>query len=114
MTIYYFSDTDWKRRLGFDESRLKKIFYQIADGSNTEDLILANYILHRNSWCGGIAYTRDWLSPKQFVTYPGRWKFTQQFGIPRDIPGSFKLIRLQFGIKGLKCPLCQIDRYGWK
>ena len=114
MTIYFFSDTDWKRRLRFDESTLNKIFYQIADGSNTEDLILANYLLHRNSWSGGVAYTRDWLSPKQFVTYRGRWKFTQKFGIPNDIPGSFKLIRLQFGIKGLKYPLCQIDRYGWK
>lgn len=114
MTIYLFSDVDWKYRLNFDESKINKIFYQIADGSDTKDLILASYLLHRTSWCGGIAYTRDWLSPKQFITFRGRWKFTQKFGIPSDLPGSFKLIRLQFGIKDLKYPLCQIDRYGWK
>jgi len=114
MTIYYFSDIDWTRTLRFDESKLKKMFYQIADGSNTRDLILSNYFLHRNSWSGGVAYARDWLTPKQFITCRGRWKFTQQFKIPNNIPGSFKLIRLQFGIKGLKYPLCQIDRYGWK
>jgi len=114
MTIYYFSDIDWRQTLNFDESKLKNIFSQIADGSNTRDLILSNYFLHRNSWSGGIAYTRDWLTPKQFITYRGRWKFTQKFEIPNDIPGSFKLIRLQFGIKCLKYPLCQIDRYGWK
>jgi len=114
MTIFYFSDIDWRRAFNFDESKLKNIFYQIADGSNTRDLIVANYFLNRNSWSGGVAYARDWLVPKQFVTHRGRWKFTQQFGIPNDIPDSFKLIRLQFGIKGLKYPLCQIDRYGWK
>ena len=114
MTIYYFSDIDWRRRFNLDESKVRKIFYQIADGTNTQDLIIANYFLNRNSWSGGIAYARDWLSPKQFVTYRGRWKFTQKFATPNDIPGSFKLIRLQFGIKAIKYPLCQIDRYGWK
>jgi len=114
MNIYYFSDTDWKRHLKFDESNLREIFNQIADGSNTKDLIVANYFLGKNSWSGGIAYTRHWLSPKQFITYRGRWKFTEQFGIPNGLPKNYKLIRLQFGIKGLKYPLCQIDRYGWK
>lgn len=114
MNIYYFSDTDWKRRLNFDESKLKEIFYQIANGSNTKDLILANYLLVKNSWSGGVAYTRNWLTPKQFINHLGRWKFTQKFGIPHDLPEAYKLIRLQFGIKNLKYPLCQIDRYGWK
>ena len=114
MIVYCFSDTNWKRRLSFDESKLEQIFYQIADGSNTNDLIVANYLLNRNSWSGGIAYTRDWLSPKQFITYRGRWKFTQIFEPPDDLPDAFKLIRMQFGLKGLKYPLCQIDRYGWK
>ncbi len=114
MNIYYFSDTDWKRRLKFDEPGLKEIFNQIADGSNTKDLILANYLLIRNSWSGGVAYTRNWLKPKQFISNKGRWKFTQKFGIPKDLPEGFKLIRLQFGIKSLKYPLCQMDRYGWK
>ncbi len=114
MKIYYFSDTDWKQRLTFDESELKQLFDQIADGSNTHDLILANYWLSKNSWSGGIAFAREWRAPSQFISHRGRWKFTQKFEIPADLPNSFKLIRLQFGIKGLKYPLCQIDRYGWK
>lgn len=114
MIIYYFSDTDWKPKLNFDESTLEQIFSQIADGSNTKDLVIANYLLHRNTWSGGIAYTRNWLIPKQFISHRGRWKFTKYFGVPEDIPDAFKLIRMQFGIKGLKYPLCQVDRYGWK
>lgn len=114
MTIYFFSDTDWKRRLNFDESKLRQIFYQVAEGSNTNDLILVNYLLKQNSWSGGIAYTRNCLIPRDFISHRGRWKFTQDFGIPQNIPHTFKLIRLQIGIKTLNYPLCQIDRYGWK
>lgn len=114
MKIYYFSDTNWQQRLALDEPVLKEQFYQIADGSKTADLIVANYLLQQNSWSGGIAFARDWLTPRQFISQRGRWKFTQKFGVPLDLPDAYKLIRLHFGIKNLAYPLRQIDRYGWE
>jgi len=114
MKIYYFSDTEWKQKLRHTKSELTEIFNQIANGTNTDMLVVATYLLGKSSSSGGIAFARDWLTDKQFLSFRGRWKFTQEFSIPHDIPETFKLIRLHFGIKNSKYPLCQIDRYGWK
>ncbi len=114
MQIYYFSDTDWQRRLRLNESDLTDLFDRISDGTDTSDLVLSNYILSRYSWSGGIAYARNWLTADKFVTRHGRWKFTSLFKIPKDLPNAFKLIRMELGIRRLSYPLCQFDRYGWK
>jgi len=114
MIIFHFSDTDWQQRSGVTEYELKELFDRISDGSDTSDLVLSTYMLKKYSWSGGIAYARNWLAPHQFISHHGRWKFTHQFGIPFGLPGAYKLIRLQLGLRSLSYPLCQFDRYGWK
>ena len=114
MKIYYFSDTNWEQQLGSTPSDLSQVFYRIAKGTNADDLVLVNYFLGSNSWNGGIAFARNWLSTSQFVSRRGRWSFTRNFPIPRALPENFKLIRLHFGIKSLEYPMSQVDMYGWK
>lgn len=114
MKIYYFSDTNWQQRLNLRESELSDIFDLISDDTDTNDLVVSNYLLSRYSWSGGIAFARDWLTASQFISSRGRWKFTRGFGIPQDLPAKFKLVRLHIGIRKLSYPMCQFDRYGWK
>jgi len=88
--------------------------HQIADGTDTSQLVIASYFCGSSDWSGGIAYARDWLTPQQFISPRGRWKLTQKFNVPGDLPIVFKLIRLHIGMKNFKYPLCLVDRYGWK
>jgi hypothetical protein len=114
MKIYYFSDTNWEQRLESKQSGLADLFYQISDEIQTVDLVVVNYFLRHCVWNGGVAFARNWVSPNKFVSHRGRWKFTNRFEIPHDLPPNFKLIRLQFGMKNMNYPLCQTDGYGWK
>ncbi len=113
MKVYCFSDTNWQARLNLTVSDIVQIITQISSDTCTVDLILALYLLSSNSGSGGIAYVRNWLTPKHFASQRGRWRFTKKFPPPNDLPEKYKLIRLQFGINYLSYPLSQQDCYGW-
>ncbi|MCI0495732.1 hypothetical protein L0Z72_12075 [candidate division KSB1 bacterium] len=114
MRVYWFSDTDWETRLSCNKESLTALIQQIAHETNTNDLVIVNYFCNKIAWSGGVACARDFMTPGQFISHRGRWKFTRAFGIPNSLPPSFKLIRLQFGLQSIRYPLTQIDRYGWK
>ncbi|MDZ7265505.1 MAG: hypothetical protein ONB16_13040, partial [candidate division KSB1 bacterium] len=114
MKIYFFSDTGWEQRLQTNANRLVEMFQQLAAGTPTSDLVVAIYLLHHSTWNGGVAFARDWLTPTKFISQRGRWKFTRSFELPSDLAPRFKLIRLQFGLKNSKYPLCHNDMYGWR
>lgn len=113
MKIYYFSDTDWESLLHITQSQFSDIMFQVAGDTATKGLIVAVYLTNSRKWTGGVAYARDWLNQNLFQSNRGRWKFTNRFGIPNDLPESFKLIRLHFGSKNASYPVEQIDQYDW-
>ena len=110
--MYYFSDIDWKYHYNIKTNELANVLTQVSSDINTDGLILALYLISKNSPSSGIACVQNWLSQKQFISKRGRWSFTKNFPIPDDLPDRYKLIRLQFGIRYLKYPLRQQDRYG--
>ncbi len=114
MKIYYFSDTDRESHLHITQSQFSDILFQVTGETVTKGLIVAVYFTASRKWTGGVAYTRDWLNQKRFMSHRGRWKFTNRFAIPNDLPEAYKLIRLHFGSKNASYPLEQIDQYGWQ
>jgi len=114
MKTYYFSDTDWNKHFDITTSEITDVLTSISSDTNTEGLILALYLVGKNSGSGGVAYVRNWLTQKQFISHRGRWSFAVKFPVPNDLPEKFKLIRLQFGVNYLKYPLRQQDSYGWE
>ncbi|MBC8180458.1 hypothetical protein H8E88_04970 [candidate division KSB1 bacterium] len=114
MKVYYFADTDWKNHLNISTNQLTDVLTKVSSGTNTDDLVLALYLINRNSASSGVAYVQKGLTKKQFITFRGRWTVTKNFPIPDDLPEKYKLIRLQFGINYLRYPLRQHDRYGWE
>ncbi len=114
MEVYYFADTDWENHYSISKKKLTDVLTDLSSGTNTEDLVLALYLMNRNSASSGVAYVQRWLNQKQFITYRGRWNITKNFSTPDNLPEKYKLIRLQFGINNLFYPLHQHDRYGWE
>ena len=114
MKVYYFADTDWKNNLKISTNDLTDVLTDIASDTNTEDLVLALYLIRNKFASSGIAYVQNWLTPKQFITYRGRWNITKNFSTPDNLPEKYKLICLQFGTDYLQYPLRQQDRYGWE
>lgn len=114
MKIYYFSDTDWEHHRQITRIQFCDILLKVASDTQTNGLVVAVYLTNSGKWSGGVAYTRNMLSRKQFLSHRGRWKFTNQFTIPNDLPASYKLIRLHFGSNNFHYPLEQIDQYGWQ
>ena len=96
MRVYWFSDTDWEKQLKCNQENLEAIVRQIALDTKTNDLVIVNYLCKKIAWSGGVAYARDFFTPRQFISHRGRWKFSRAFGTPDSLPPFFKLIRLQF------------------
>ena len=114
MKLYIFSENNILKRTDITETEIKHTLRQISEGTDTRDLVVSLYLIERNSWAGGTAYAKGWMTPESFNTGRGKWKITNRFDTPTDLLPKFKLIRLlPFGF--LKSyPIIQRDGYGWE
>lgn len=114
MKTYVFSERDILKRSNITETDIRNTLHQVAEETDTDELVVSIYVIKKNSWAGGTAYAKEWMTPESFRTQRGRWKITGYFDIPRDLPRRFKLIRLL----PLGCfqpyPKIQKDNYGWE
>lgn len=115
MHCYIFADENCLKLAGITRAEVQELVEKIAVGTDTQDLVVSIYFLKSGRWSGGCAYVRQWLSPKQFRTRRGHWRFTQDFPLPDDLPEKFKLIRLLPTKMNMhEFPGQLIDGYGWQ
>lgn len=112
MKGYVFSQM--KRTLVFSETDVLPHLERIAMGTDTEDLVVAVYLISGATKTRGTAYVSHWMTPKNFMTHRGHWRFTQDYPLPPDLPSRFKLIRLRLDPWGGNYPKTEIDSYLWK
>jgi len=110
MKTYLFYDSP-----EYDDTFSKKIINvikKIACTSDTENLIIAVYILNSCHYSFGTTYTKQ-FTPDKFATGRGKWKFSKKWNTPEDLPENFCLIRICLGQKIL-FPVKEKDKYGWE
>ena len=110
MKIYCFSA---RTRTKIDEKELARLLNRVAQGTPTQDLVVALYLLpgaHQNR---GTAYCQAWMTPANFLARRGKWTFTQKWSPPPDLPSRFKLIRMRLDPNNRLFPRTETDTYGW-
>ena len=112
MKFYIFhSDTFSQKSF---QKKIFEIAEQVSATTNTDDLVVAMYVVPKSNWSGGTAYAQGWSNPNDFRTGRGKWKITQLYYIPKDLPKKFKLIRLLLRHNVSNYPLKERDYYGWE
>jgi hypothetical protein len=112
MKFYIFGSANF-----FQKSFQKKIIEianQVSTTTNTDDLVVALYVVPKSNWSGGTAYAQGWSTLNKFRTGRGKWNITQQYNTPKDLPAQFKLIRLLLRHNFSNYPLRERDYYGWE
>ena len=95
----------------FDEGEIRKVLSDVAELTDTTDLVVALYLSPGKKW-GGIYELRSG-TPKSFSHTKGRWAFARRFSAPSDFPQEFQLIRMILGTS-FRYPLITRDCYGWE
>ena len=97
-----------------NNSEDKQILQQVADGTDTSDLVVALYLGPEQFRTRGTAYVHRWITPDKFLPSHGSWKDIRTFGTPSDLPEQFKLIRLRMNMDRRSYPKKETDIYGWQ
>ncbi len=92
--------------------RIPDIVRTIADGTDTDGLVVVVYLLQRKEVWQAHAYSRP-VSARVFEQTGRQWDFVQTFGAPPDLPGRFRLIRMAFGMRE-PFPRRFEDAYAWR
>jgi len=91
---------------------VQQVFDAIANGTPTEELVVALYLMPgRHDWAGiyhGAGKNACDLAPAK-----GQWSVVRGFPPPPDLPPQFKLIRMMFGMR-VRYPKHERDAYGWE
>jgi hypothetical protein len=90
------------------------ILERVAEGTDTRDLVVALYRVAGRHQCRGTAYVDHWVTPEAFLADRGSWKLTKRFGVPPDLPGRFKLIRMRLDGDLRFFPRTERDGYHWE
>ncbi len=114
MKFYCFASEKTFSKLQRDQIDLYAVAQRIAQDTDTRDLVVALYLLHKNRSHGGTAYVHDWLTPCHFYARRGKWKIFPTPPLPSDLPPRFKLIRLSLPSDPTLYPLEQVDSYHWR
>lgn len=114
MKFYLFATPSQDKYLAGLRDTLSDILNHVATGSETQDLVIALYLIPGKNNSRGTAYVRQWMTPKQFIARRGHWICSAAFGAPKDLPPRFKLIRLRLDANPATYPREERDIYHWE
>lgn len=100
MRIHVFAthvDADEKAKL---YSMASEVLQRIAEGTNTDELVVAVYFLKdRNMWRGELVSCKP-VAKEAFAAHARRhWYFVKWFPVPDDLPEMFAFIRIALGLR---------------
>jgi hypothetical protein len=101
-------------RFAVTPETIRGILMRVADGTDTEDLVVSLYLLARGASWGGHTLARAWSTPRDFFSpaWPRRRRVA--FPAPGDLPARYKHIRIFFGGNLPPYPSVQVSRYGFR
>ncbi|MBN1999627.1 hypothetical protein JW935_18885 [candidate division KSB1 bacterium] len=108
MKLYIFGSNSPKRI-----KQITTTVHRIAEGTDTNELVVSVYFNHINTWNGGFTLAQQWVTSKFFHPKRGRWRRFAQHPVPENIPSKFKLVRLLLIDNDKVYPLIQKDIYNW-
>jgi hypothetical protein len=91
---------------------VESICQAIREETLTRDLVVSVYLPKKSTWSGGVAYARDWVTPKHYFARRGKWRLFPEEPMP-VLPDRFKLIRLCLVPSSRRYPLREKDCYHW-
>lgn len=112
MKAYVFSDKGAIEKSGLDEKGVLNVLERVARTTDTDDLVVAVYLLNGHSNWKGLCKVGG-LARGDFARKSRGWSFVKRFPLPDDLPRRFQLIRLSFGMAGTY-PQNVSDVYGWE
>ncbi len=93
---------------------LVSVIQKVAEGTPSDELVVALYLMDGPRHNRGTAYVHAWLSPREFSTGRGKWSMTQNWVRPEGLPDRYKLIRLRLDAHAPAFPRAERDTYGWE
>jgi len=114
MKFYLFSPWGIAKYTEFQKEEIEAILRKVADGTDTNDLVVVLYLTHNSRWTGGTAYVKSWMTPTRFKPVRGKWRIFSHFPTPQDLPRRFKLIRMHLRGNSRLYPLQEQDMYKWR
>jgi len=97
MKTYIFTEHESPTQNESLRATANRILQQVADGTDTDRLVVAIYLLEGSSIsCGELASVQP-VRPSAFASPRSTWAFATRFAIPDDLPESFALIRIAMG-----------------
>jgi len=110
MNAYIFSPREL--HIAHPPLTLRAVLGRIAADTPTDKLVAAVYLhkghAHWKGYALGNPQTRA-----EFKNAPRGWSFVRRYGTPADLPESYHLIRLSFGMATVY-PETTTDAYGWE
>ena len=114
MKIVLFAQTRTMERSSGLETKIRETLLNVSRDTNTDDLVVALYLVRGRHRIRGTAYARFWMTPETFIARRGKWTFTRNWKTPDDLPDRFKLIRMRLDGDMASYPRTETDRYGWQ
>jgi hypothetical protein len=112
LAIHVFADRGVMRKRPGVDAMIADVLHAISLGTDTSGLVVAAYLLRRRDCWQAHAHT-GLLQPRQFRRVGKGWQFVERFPSPPNLPTSFPLIRMAFGMKA-KYPMTVRDVYDWQ
>jgi hypothetical protein len=113
MKIFIFTNPAYRKNNNINQEKCQTVLYKIASSSNTDELITTLYLIRGPHHNRGTAYVRTWMNPTKFITKRGKWAFSQNWPIPKNLPEKYRLIRLRLDGNEKLYPKKELDMYGW-
>ena len=113
MKLYIFRQSIVTDENSAEREHVSTVCHRIAKGTDTSELVCALYFLPGIRETRGV-YIRRWTDPHSFRTGRGKWRFTQAFPLPADLPDQFRLIRMRLDDHPKAYPREERDVYGWQ
>ena len=114
MKIYLFATSLSLPRCNVSQEEILQTLELVANATDTNDLVVALYLLPGAAMNRGTAYARNWLTSENFATGRGKWRFTKRWDVPPDLPEKFKLIRMRMDGNSQHFPRTERDCYNWE
>jgi len=92
---------------------LRAVLGRIAADTDTGKLVVAVYLHNGHTHWKGYALGGSQTRAEFVGRVPRGWSFVRRYGTPEDIPESYHLIRLSFGMDTVY-PETTTDAYGWQ
>lgn len=112
MRVLLYAANQSFERLKTNRNSLKDILHHVAEGTDTESLVVLISLEHSTRRWGGAFYPGD-IPRGRLRRLRGPWRKAHPDGIPPGLPETFRLIEVHIGSKSSSYPCRDLNRNGF-